>query len=157
LRSTTSNNYNYVKNYIRKNNSKLNRYKDKVINNINILITNRHIVLNQIAKTSITKTNKIYQASLNKINKIEYNISFKSSLLLQKNNHIIDQLKNRAELSNPENILKRGYSITYLNGVRLKSTKNISKNDVILTKLSSGFIRSTVNEKMTNPKIKTKD
>ncbi len=142
---------------LEKNNNLINRYKDKCFNNIHFLVTNKHARLNQIAQESDIKINKILQTSLKKINKTEYNISIKSSLLLQKNKLIIDQLKNRAELSNPENILKRGYSVTYLNRERLNSFKKITKNDVILTKLSSGFIRSTVNEKMTNPKIKTKN
>ncbi|MCK5028556.1 MAG: exodeoxyribonuclease VII large subunit [Bacteroidales bacterium] len=142
---------------LEKNNNKIARYKDQCINNVRILLTNKHSSLNQIAKNSDNKTNKILHKSLKKLNKIEYNISFKSSLLLQKNKLIVDQLKNRAELSNPENILKRGYSITYVNGERLNAIKKITKNDVIITKLSSGFIRSTVNEKMINHKIKTKD
>lgn len=140
-----------------KNSNVIERYKDKYINNIHIQITNKHAGLNRLAKESETKTNKIIQESLKKINKFEFNISYKSSLLLQKNKLIIDQLKNRSELSNPENILKRGYSLTYINGEIIKSIENIDENDIIITKLSCGFIRSTINEKTKNYKIKIKD
>jgi exodeoxyribonuclease VII large subunit len=142
---------------LEKNNNAVSRYKDKCINNIHALINNKQAQLKQIASDSENKTNKVIQTSLMEISKFEYTISLKTSLLLQKNNLLINQIKDRLEHSNPESILKRGYSITYLEGKRLSSIKKIVKNDVVLTKLSDGFIRSTIDEKMSNNKDKTKD
>lgn len=45
---------------------------------------------------------------------------------------------------NPVNILKRGYSITYLNGKAIYSPKEVQQGDVIDTKLSGGCISSVV-------------
>ncbi|MGQ1787170.1 MULTISPECIES: exodeoxyribonuclease VII large subunit [unclassified Saccharicrinis] len=48
-------------------------------------------------------------------------------------------------LLNPENILKKGYSITYHNGKAVKDAKELAKGDVITTRLSDGEVDSTVN------------
>jgi len=60
---------------------------------------------------------------------------------------IIENIENKLDLLNPDNILKRGYSITYLNGEVVKEISKIKKNDEVITKLLSGYIRSTIEEK----------
>lgn len=45
----------------------------------------------------------------------------------------------------PENVLKRGYSITYLNGKAVSSFSNVREGDVLNTVLNEGNITSTVN------------
>ncbi|MFQ5900431.1 MAG: exodeoxyribonuclease VII large subunit, partial [Thermodesulfobacteriota bacterium] len=48
-------------------------------------------------------------------------------------------------LLDPVNVLKRGYSITSLNGKTLRSIENVNKDDIIRTRLYKGLITSTVN------------
>jgi len=48
---------------------------------------------------------------------------------------------------NPENILKRGFSITSFNGKSLKSPKELKEGDVIVTRLHGGEFESIVNKK----------
>jgi exodeoxyribonuclease VII large subunit len=45
---------------------------------------------------------------------------------------------------NPENVLKRGYSITTINGLLIKSSQQVNVEDVIETRLNDGEIRSKV-------------
>jgi exodeoxyribonuclease VII large subunit len=45
---------------------------------------------------------------------------------------------------NPQNVLNKGYSITYLNGKVLKNKNDIKKGDCLITKLSEGEVRSIV-------------
>jgi len=47
-------------------------------------------------------------------------------------------------LLDPENVLKRGYSITRYNGKSVKDASILSNGDIIMTELHSGFISSTV-------------
>lgn len=58
----------------------------------------------------------------------------------------LENYENRIRLLNPQNILNRGYSITYLKGRALKDTATVIKNDIINTRLSSGFIISIVED-----------
>jgi len=52
-------------------------------------------------------------------------------------------------LVDPQNILKRGYSLTLLNGKIVKSIDQISEGDQLETRLSDGIIESIV-EKISN-------
>jgi exodeoxyribonuclease VII large subunit len=51
---------------------------------------------------------------------------------------------------NPSNILKRGYSITTLNGKILKSADSVKIDDIITTQLSEGIIKSKILDKNGN-------
>jgi exodeoxyribonuclease VII large subunit len=61
---------------------------------------------------------------------------------LQKNH--ITQADTKLELLHPENVLKRGYSITYFNGKAIKDGSILEKNDTIITHFLKGEITSTV-------------
>ncbi len=58
-------------------------------------------------------------------------------------------------LVDPRNVLKRGYSITSVNGSTLKDTKKLSIDDIIETILYEGEIKSRVTEVRSNGKEKT--
>jgi exodeoxyribonuclease VII large subunit len=60
--------------------------------------------------------------------------------------------ENTLNILNPENVLKRGFTITTLNGKIIKSSQQIDKDDVIDTKFSDGGVKSKVIERQ-----KTKD
>lgn len=51
---------------------------------------------------------------------------------------------NSLKILDPENVLKRGYTITSLNGKILKKCKQVKKEDVLETKFIDGSVRSKV-------------
>ena len=56
----------------------------------------------------------------------------------------IDALENSLKILDPENVLKRGYTITSLNGKILKSYRELLADDLISTKFSDGSVTSKV-------------
>ena len=56
-------------------------------------------------------------------------------------------MDNTLNILNPENVLKRGYTITSLNGRILKSSDQVKADDIIDTQFSDGTVRSKVVEK----------
>jgi exodeoxyribonuclease VII large subunit len=60
------------------------------------------------------------------------------------NNAKIIGLENKLSLLNPENILRRGYSITSVNGKILKNAMDVKQYDVLHTQLSEGSLVSSV-------------
>ena len=48
---------------------------------------------------------------------------------------------------NPVNILKRGFSITQLNGKSVSSFKNLNEGDIIKTTFYEGFTESEVKKR----------
>ena len=64
-------------------------------------------------------------------------------------NYLTNQLTgfgNSLKILDPVNVLKRGYTITSLNGKILKKCEQIKKEDVLDTKFSDGSVRSKVLE-----------
>jgi len=59
----------------------------------------------------------------------------------------LKSLGSTLQLLNPENILQRGYSITSINGIIIKSNEKINTDDIIDTQLYKGTIKSRVVKK----------
>jgi len=51
---------------------------------------------------------------------------------------------NSLKILDPENVLKRGYTITSMKGKILKKSKQLKKDDVLDTKFSDGSLSSKV-------------
>ncbi|MDO9579441.1 MAG: hypothetical protein Q7J06_02580, partial [Bacteroidales bacterium] len=56
-------------------------------------------------------------------------------------------LKNTLNFLNPENILKRGFTITSLNGMIIRISDQLNTDDLIDTQFSDGSVRSRIIEK----------
>ena len=87
----------------------------------------------------------------NKINQSLELLDSKYKTILQKTNSQMninyDKLsyyKNLSTNLNPENIVKRGYSIIYKNGKLVKSIKQVDTNDNLDVKLKDGIIETKV-------------
>jgi exodeoxyribonuclease VII large subunit len=51
---------------------------------------------------------------------------------------------NMLKILDPENILRRGYTITSLNGKILKNSDQLNRDDIIDTRFSDGTVTSKV-------------
>ena len=65
-------------------------------------------------------------------------------LFFQSQDTKLRHLEQATRLLDPVNILKRGYSITYLNAKVIKDAGQVSKDDIMTTRLYSGLIKSRV-------------
>lgn len=63
---------------------------------------------------------------------------------LNQRSNIITQLEQRLNGLNPRQVLKRGYSITYKNGIVVKEAASLADGDVIVTEVSDGRFNSSV-------------
>ena len=66
---------------------------------------------------------------------------------LEKKRQQFDQLRSAIKLIQPENLLRRGYSLTYQNGQLLRSVQEVEPGDEITTHLQDGQLSSTINQK----------
>ena len=110
----------------------------------------------------VTRQNHLLDQSGNKLNFIFRGQVQKSKNLLIQFQHLIriqatDQIRaekknlnliqEKLRLVDPQNILKRGYSLTMLNGKIVKSVKQLAEGDLIETRLGDGTVESTVKGK----------
>ena len=56
----------------------------------------------------------------------------------------LENIETKLNLLNPENILKKGYSLTLVEGKIVKSINSVKKGSIIDTKFSDGIIKSEV-------------
>lgn len=56
----------------------------------------------------------------------------------------LERFETTVQLLSPENILKKGYSITYLNGKAVKDKTQVKENDILTTRLYDGEVKSIV-------------
>ena len=58
----------------------------------------------------------------------------------------LDSLENGLKILSPENVLKRGYSITSSNGLLINKKSKLKKGETLLTETKDHIIHSTVTE-----------
>ncbi len=139
--------------------NKINFSANKIIQNqTNKLSTHKKILYENTFKIFFDKTlkfNNLYQKLLALPKQIlnEKNIDLKNKELILKNslkhfimieNQKLLLLSSSLENNNPQNILKKGFSMTTKNGKIVKSTQELVKNDKLTTYFEDGKIVSTV-------------
>ncbi len=115
----------------------LDNYATSYINNR----MNRLNILSEKIKTS--SINRIHHEKLNLV-QYPQNLKAKTKYFLSRKNGEIELFEKTNKLLDPQNILKKGYSITYLNGKAIKNAAELKEGDVISTKLANGNIDSKV-------------
>jgi exodeoxyribonuclease VII large subunit len=74
--------------------------------------------------------------------KKKYKSLSRKAMLYKK--HQIDEYENRAHLLDPMQLLKKGYSLTFNNGVLIKSTKQLKPGDILISKWFDGNAESSI-------------
>jgi len=119
-----------VKQELHKRTNSVVRAKDLAIANINNKIE-------MAANQKITKGNFTIKSFKEKLERV-------SKIFLDKRNIQMERVSEKLRLLSPENILKRGYSITYLNGKVLKSSQEVPIGAKIQIQLYRGKISGQV-------------
>ena len=76
--------------------------------------------------------------------------TFRSSLRLLTKQHVsaargvLESAEIQVKLLSPENVLKRGFSLTYQNGKIIKDISQIDQSLTLITKLHDGEVKSTI-------------
>ena len=78
------------------------------------------------------------------LERMESLIKIKSNYRIEREKEQLSLMEKYINVLNPQNVLNKGYSITYLNGKVLKNKNDIKKGDCLTTRLSEGEVRSIV-------------
>ena len=127
----------------------LKQYNSLLKTSITRLISSKENALlrlkNEECLTNIENIFGIYQEKINAFKERLYSsLNYKINTCSKQ----IEYLAHSLELVNPTNILKKGFTITYLdNGKILKSIEDVHGDSIIKTKVADGIIKSIVKEK----------
>ena len=116
-----------------------------VIKNPMIMYENKQQSLDMLSE-------KLKVVIINKLENKKYQLElFKKNYLLNNpkeiyKQHIIklDNLIEKLNLINPLNVLKRGYSLTYIDDKVISDIQFVNKRDIITTKLQNGYFKAEV-------------
>ena len=80
------------------------------------------------------------------VNHLENLLNIQVNHTIQQQDVLLDNYANVLQLLDPKAILQRGYSITYLDGRPVNSSKTLKKGDVLSTEFVDGVVRSVVED-----------
>lgn len=98
---------------------------------------------NMLEKLGSIMTYKL-EREKSKLNNLSKMISPNMLNRLDKEKIKLENIETKLKLLNPENILKKGYSLTLVEGKIVKSINSVKKGSIIDTKFSDGIIKSEV-------------
>ena len=132
------------KNMIEKNKNEINNSTIKIQAGSLSLIAQSNQKMNMyLQQTGITATG-ILKSEKSELNRLSIRLSEKFYDLIKSENQKLNYIEKNVENLNPENVLKRGYSISLVNGKSVTDAEKIKKGDKIETILFNGNIISTV-------------
>ncbi len=135
-----------VMNVLQRKDKELLMMSQKLIYNTNNYLLNKRQFINSLPdKIHIQYKNAGYKAE-QKINNLQKEVSNTIKRFISKQQYILDIFEQKNTLLSPENILKRGYSISFTKGKLIKSINDVEKGDIIETKLIDGSFESEVKQ-----------
>jgi|688.fasta_scaffold62314_4 exodeoxyribonuclease VII large subunit len=118
--------------------------EEKIIERSKRLITDEKNKFASEMKLFKSVTNNMLLINKNLLNENKKLFIYQSNFIFKNHNTELENIEKNINNMNPENVLKRGYSITYLNGKAISSIDNLTKGDILQTVLNEGKITSTV-------------
>ncbi|MTI32358.1 exodeoxyribonuclease VII large subunit [Xanthovirga aplysinae] len=100
----------------------------------------------QLKHRLIYSSRNLIRESGQKLGELEKHLNTHSLLFLNQQKHQLEKLQQQLQLLDPINVLRRGYSITTLNGKILREVEEIRSGDELMTKTDIQLIKSIVKE-----------
>jgi len=120
-------------------------------NKTNRFVTRQTHLLNQSGNKLNFAFREQMLKSKNQLNQFQYLIKIRSIETIRAEKKNLNSIQEKLRLVDPQNILKRGYSLTMLNGKIVKSVNQIKIGDQLETRLNDGTVESIVeNKKLSN-------
>jgi len=118
--------------------------KEKVVKNVQQLLKEKEFYFSKIHQQLMMVIGKFNHKKEKEIEQINQRIQNNALNYLLKHQNALQQMQTKIEMLHPDNILKRGYSITMKNGKALRSSEEVSAGEEIVTKLYAGELVSVV-------------
>lgn len=130
--------------------SELNNFKHDIKSSVSIWEVKSNNQLNQKRRILKRVAGEVLLKTNSKIFYLNDSLKKETVSFLQKEKKRINFNDNAIRLLNPENVLKRGYSLTLKRGKIIKSVKDLAVNETIETRLSDGNLKSKITKKENN-------
>lgn len=109
-------------------------------------LTDRRHQLNNIGQLIKQNTFVRFFHAKQELNNTSSYLTLHAGILINNSRNSLTALETNIRNMHPDNVLKRGYSITYFKGKSLNGTDGLKPGDEIETRLSTGKLKSTISE-----------
>jgi exodeoxyribonuclease VII large subunit len=123
----------------------VNRAEEKIIRISRKMLQEENLKFHNTIKYFRSVTSNLLTNGHNKVQNLGNGLMQQSKFLFRSCLNELNNLERTVNNLSPENVLKRGYSITLLNGKAVKSFKEVKKGDSLETIIFDGKIQSSVN------------
>jgi len=142
---------NHSERFLKNQHSELRGLTTDTKNSISIYVNRQNHLLEQSGnKLNYTFRGQIVK-NLNLLLQFQQLVKIRALETIRTENKNLLQITDKLRLVDPLNILKRGYSLTMMNGKILKSVQNLKVGDLLETRMRDGSIGSRV-ERIANKK-----
>lgn len=100
--------------------------------------------LSQIENNHRLITTRFITHEKSKLDNLQNMMNLSAKNIIENQKKDLQALKEHIQLLHPDNVLKRGYSITLLNGKAVTQARQIKSGDILTTRLLKGTIESEV-------------
>lgn len=107
-------------------------------------MNHENLRLNRVAERIPTLFSLVSERQENRLAAIYNRIQTATTLRITQERHRLDLLEQRVEAVNPALMLRRGYSITLVNGRSLRNPADVKTGDLLETHVEKGTVRSKV-------------
>lgn len=122
----------------------LEDYTNRIIGGVEVRMEREKHRLERLTERIPMTTNMYLQRGHFKIETIWQRLETALQHKMMKETHRLSLLEHRVMAASPEHLLKKGYSITMLNGKAVTDTSTLKKGDRIVTMLHRGKIESEI-------------
>lgn len=117
---------------------------DKIKSAANLLLERQEKAINDAQKSFGYLSRRILDLNMNRLQQYQNSLLSGSKAILQEERSELRNISTSIEFLSPQNILKRGYSITRRDGKIIKDAAELVEGDLVETEFYSGKISSTI-------------
>ena len=121
--------------------------QDRLVQATSNILAEEESMLNSWSKDIYHNSKSLLQSNRNTLMFLGEKLRSKTKYKLEREKFAIQRFEHFVSLSLPENMLKRGYSITMRNGKTIKSVVDLSEGDIITTQFADGVVDSKIVDK----------
>lgn len=124
--------------------SELSEIQDGIVFETNKRLTEESVILNNLTTKYSYIIKDRTKDQLNKLHTISERLKSGTAKLIQQQKHILESTEQYVRLNSPENILKKGYTLTLSDKKIVKKATQLQKGECITTRFADGEIESIV-------------
>lgn len=124
--------------------------QDRLIHLTRSILNYQEKQLNSFSKDIYHHSKSVLHSTRSSLNFLRDRLKSIVKHSIEKERFILQKYDNFVSLSSPENMLRRGYTITTKNGKTIKSILEIEADDIISTHFKDGEVRSKIVNKTSN-------